>query len=198
MPRRFRKGLNVREITGLVFVTIIGLRLLVGYATHDPYKDRVEKFYEGSVEIKRVVDGDTIIIRQRDRNDNQLPNPPTYEARLRLIGIDTPETVKPDHPIEPFGPEASQFTKEFLSRGAARLRLDRRRKDYYNRLLGYIYVGDEMLNIEIVRAGLARVSSYPGDNQSIERKLRKAEDEARQAKMGIWSGSGQLVTESVD
>ena len=67
------------------------------------------------------------------------------------------------------------------------MRLDRRRIDQYGRYLAYVYVGDAMLNEELVRAGLARVSTYSGDSAPIERRLLRAQDEARQAGRGIWS-----------
>jgi micrococcal nuclease len=59
--------------------------------------------------------------------------------------------------------------------------------DSYNRFLAYLYVGDKMLNVELVRAGLARVSHYPGDSATRHRLLIKAQDEARDARRGIWS-----------
>jgi micrococcal nuclease len=66
------------------------------------------------------------------------------------------------------------------------LRLDRRRKDRYDRFLAYVYVEDQMLNEELVRAGLARVSVYPGDSPQIAKRLREAEQEAQKANRGIW------------
>jgi micrococcal nuclease len=109
------------------------------------------------------------------------------EARVRLLGIDTPETVKPNAPVEPWGPEATEFTKRLTAEGNVRLELDKRRIDRYGRSLAYVYVGDRLLNEELVRAGLARVSVYPGDSATIERRLRAAEAEARKAERGIWS-----------
>ena len=138
----------------------------------------------GPCEVVRVVDGDTIIVRQQ----SQPPDPPRVrEARVRLLGIDTPETVKPNSPVEPWGPEATEFTKRLTAEGNVRLELDKRRIDRYGRSLAYVYVGDRLLNEELVRAGLARVSVYPGDSATIERRLRAAEAEAREAERGIWS-----------
>ncbi len=138
----------------------------------------------GPCEVVRVVDGDTVIVRQQTKP----PDPPSvHEARVRLLGIDTPETVKPNSPVEPWGPEATEFTKRLTAEGNLRLELDKRRIDRYGRSLAYVFVGDKLLNEELVRAGLARVSVYPGDSATMERRLRAAEEEARKAERGIWS-----------
>lgn len=132
--------------------------------------------------VERVVDGDTLILLIEDP-----PGSAPRRERLRLLGIDTPETVKEGTPVEPWGPEASEFTKQFVSGGKVRLEFDKRRVDQYDRYLAYVYVGDRMLNEALVAEGLARVDAYPGDNATILRVLKKAEASAREAKKGIWS-----------
>lgn len=125
------------------------------------------------VTVARVVDGDTLAL-----SDN---------SRVRLIGVDTPETVKPNHPVEPFGLEAGAFTREFVGRGEVVLEFDATKQDKYGRLLGYVWVGEKMLNEELLRAGLARAET--GYSFSLARKQRflAAEDEAKAARRGIWS-----------
>lgn len=123
--------------------------------------------------VRRVVDGDTILFEP--------------DLRVRLIGVDAPESVKPESPVEPFGPEASQFTKDFLRGGVARLEYDREKFDQYNRPLAYVWVGDRMLNEELLRAGLARWErnyNYSGEKKV---RFRAAEREAKEARRGIWS-----------
>ncbi len=141
--------------------------------------------------VVRVVDGDTLIVAPRPAAFHG----PRRESRVRLLGIDCPESVKPDHPVEPWGPEASAFTRQFVSGGVVRLRFDKRRLDQYDRYLAYVYVGERMLNEELVRAGLATVLVYPGDSQSMGRRLQVAEREAQQARRGMWSGSGRESAE---
>jgi len=139
---------------------------------------------EGPCEVIRVIDGDTVLIGQPDPAGN------VREYRVRLLGVDTPETVKPGHPVEPWGKEATAFTRKFLAAGNVTVRLDRRRIDRYGRSLAYLSTTDGgMLNYELVRNGLARASIYPGDSASIGRKLRAAEKTAQQEKSGIWSNS---------
>lgn len=127
------------------------------------------------VAVERVVDGDTFIIRSATKD------------RVRLIGVDTPETVKPDHPVEPFGPEASAMTKQWIEGRSVVLEFDREKRDKYGRLLAYVWVDGKMLNEELLRQGLGRaLLQY---NFSAERKeiFRGAEAEARAARRGIWS-----------
>ena len=128
---------------------------------------------DASIAIQRVVDGDTLL----------LPD----GRRLRLIGINCPESVKPDHPVEPFGPEASDFTKEFIGGSKVRLQFDREREDQYGRLLAYVFVGDKLLNEELIRAGLARYEPHYRYSEAMKRRFKAAQEEAQDAKQGIWS-----------
>ena len=132
--------------------------------------------------MERAVDGDTIIVL----DDGQ-------RRRVRLTGIDTPEVFdksgsgqRLESPM-PFGPEASAFTKEFIAGGEVELRFGRRRVDQYDRLLAFVFVGEQMLNEELVRAGLARANIYAGEESPLTRRIEKAEEEARAARRGIWS-----------
>ena len=81
--------------------------------------------------VERVVDGDTIVVRG--------------VGRVRLIGVDTPETVDPRRPVEFFGREASAFTKRLLEGQRVRLEYDWERADRYGRTLAYVYLRDGML-----------------------------------------------------
>lgn len=126
-----------------------------------------------TVAVRRVVDGDTLLLESGER--------------VRLQGIDTPETVKEDTPIEPWGPEASQFTKDFTRGGRVRLEFDRERRDQYGRLLAFVWVDERMLNEELLRQGLARYEAHYDYAESKKIRFRAAQDEARRAKRGIWS-----------
>ncbi|MGQ9574289.1 MAG: thermonuclease family protein [Thermoguttaceae bacterium] len=128
---------------------------------------------EGTYQLDHVVDGDTL----------QLAN----GARVRLIGADAPETLMPDHPVEPWGPQATQFTEQFVAGGLVRLEFDRQRKDRYDRFLAYVWVGGRMLNEELIRAGLAQAALGFRYSESMKRRFRRAEQEARAAGRGIWA-----------
>ena len=124
--------------------------------------------------VVRVVDGDTLLVDPH--------------ARVRLIGVNAPETVKPDWPVEPWGPEASAFTKQFVSGGTVRLEFDDEPLDAYDRYLAYVWVDDRMLNEALLRAGLARFEPDFHYSSAMKRRFRQAQDEARRKHLGIWSG----------
>ncbi len=128
-----------------------------------------------SIRGVRVVDGDTLELTES-------------KERVRLIGANTPETVKPNWPVEPWGPEASAFTKQFLAAGSLRLEFDGPRRDRYGRMLAYVWVGDRMLNEELIRAGLARADLRYSYSSDVKDRFRRAEAEAKSARRGIWSG----------
>jgi micrococcal nuclease len=134
-----------------------------------------ESLSEDVYRVERVVDGDTLLLAN--------------QARVRLQGIDTPETKQPNHPVERFGPEAAEFTRQFVSRGNGNVRLqfDRERIDKYGRFLAYVWVEDRMLNEELVRAGLATAETGFRYSDSMKRRFRRAEEEARAEGRGIWS-----------
>jgi micrococcal nuclease len=183
-PRRVRRRWSRGAV--LLFALAILIAWLRGPSLFFPQRDTLpplESLQEGTYALVRVVDGDTIIVRPVDGSGGSQG-----QARVRLIGIDAPESVKPDHPVEPWGPEAAQFAQEFLAGGELHLRLDRRRKDRFDRFLAYVYVDDRMLNEALVRAGLARAVHYSGDSPQIARLLREAEAEAQREELGIWSG----------
>ena len=133
----------------------------------------------GTYRVERVVDGDTL----------ELEN----GARVRLLGVDTPETVKPNHPIESWGPEASAFTRSLVQGRDVRLEFDKERVDRYGRYLAYAWYRDEatgeerLLNEELIRAGLGRAATQFRYSDAMKRRFRRAEEEAQAACAGIWT-----------
>ncbi len=125
------------------------------------------------VRIERAVDGDTLLLDDH--------------TRLRLLGVDTPETVKPDWPVERFGPEAHDFTSAHVAGRRVRLEFDKERHDKYDRVLAYVYLDDWLLNEELIRAGLGKAITNHPYSEAMKRRFRAAQDEARRARRGIWS-----------
>ena len=160
-----------RKIAGVVALAIGLGRLLLGYAEQPQPTRPVEGYYW----VQRVIDGDTLLL------DGQI--------RVRLQGIDTPETVKPDHPVEPWGPEASAFTKEFIrqANGQVRLTFGAERIDPYGRWLAFVWDNDQMLNEQLVLAGYAQARLDYRYSGRMKRRLQKAQDEARDARRRLWS-----------
>jgi micrococcal nuclease len=130
---------------------------------------------EGVHRVRRVVDGDTLLMESR--------------ARVRLEGVDTPETVREHYPVEPWGPEASAYTKEFIRRAgnSVKLTFGNERLDDYGRYLAFVWDGERMLNEELVRAGLAEARLGWNFSNHLKRRLRIAQDEAKREHRGIWS-----------
>ncbi len=129
----------------------------------------------GVYRVDRVVDGDTLVLAN--------------QHRVRLIGADTPETVRPDHPVEPWGPQAAEFTRQFVAGGTIRLEFDGPRKDKYGRYLAHVWVGDRMLGKELIRAGLATAETRYSYSAEMKARLLEAQAEAQDAGRGIWSPS---------
>ncbi|MFZ3072633.1 MAG: thermonuclease family protein [Thermodesulfobacteriota bacterium] len=119
----------------------------------------------------RVIDGDTIVIE-----DNR---------KIRLIGVDTPETVHPNKPVEYFGKEASLFTKRMAEGKKVKIEYDWQKKDKYGRTLAYLYLEDgTFLNLEIIRQGYGfAYTKFPFKHLEI---FRQAEKEARENRRGLW------------
>lgn len=169
-----------------VFVVLILIRLVIGRFSGPDLSPADLALQEGDYEVLHVVNGHTLDVRAVHVD---LRRQTAEGVHVRLLGIDCSETVQPNHPIETWRLEASAYTRQFVSGGRVHLRFDRRRVDQDGRYLAYLSVAEKMLNEELVRAGLARVCYYPGDSQTVARRLRKAEQEARQQGRGIWSDS---------
>ena len=131
--------------------------------------------------IARVIDGDTVDV-------DFVVDGRTVTDRVRLIGIDTPETKKPDTPVECFGPEASARTEQLLPEGTeVRVVLDVEERDDYGRILAYVYrvADDVFVNRQLLADGMARVLPIR-PNVSLATELQAAEAEARRALRGLW------------
>lgn len=167
--RRYRRKRSAYSVKSIIILLLIALIRVLG-DNEEPPPTAIE---EGIYRVERTVDGDTLLL--------------TNEARIRLLGADTPETVKPNHPVEPWGPEATEFTKAFVTGRDIRLQFDRERTDRYGRFLAYVWVGDQMLNEELLREGLAKfLPQYPYSS-AMKRRFSQAEQEAKDARRGIWS-----------
>jgi micrococcal nuclease len=130
-----------------------------------------------SARVVRVVDGDTIKVAL-----------PSGEERVRYIGIDTPESVKPGSPVECFAKRASAFNERLVAGERVRLVRDVEERDRYGRLLAYVYRERDGLfvNAELVRRGYATVATFP-PNVAHERDFKRLANRARLSGRGLWS-----------
>ena len=136
--------------------------------------------------IVRAVDGDTAVVRI----DGQ-------EKRVRFLGVDTPETVHPNKPVQFYGKEASSFTKESLNGRRVWLEYDSNPQDRYGRHLAYIWLNnpktinestirENMFNARLLLGGYAKVMIIK-PNRRYETEFSKFQEEARNKKLGVWS-----------
>lgn len=133
---------------------------------------------KANARVVRVVDGDTLVVDVAGNDE-----------RVRLIGIDTPESVKQGSPVECFGKEASAHTKALLRRGTPiRLVLDVEERDRFDRLLAYVYRASdgEFVNLALARDGYAGVLTYPPNVAHVD-DFRAAVSDARRDGRGLWS-----------
>lgn len=178
------KSLNRKQITryGLILLALM-ISLLTALLAEPEAEDSSTEVADTYVlelypeaEVLSVTDGDTFKARFDDGS----------VEKVRLLLIDTPETKRAGTPVQPFGPEASDYLSELLTGQTVKLEPDVSERDQYGRILAYVYLGDEMVNEMLIAEGLARVAVYPPDTK-YEDQLRAIESEAKAAKLGIWS-----------
>ncbi|MEA2477049.1 MAG: micrococcal nuclease [Actinomycetota bacterium] len=143
--------------------------------------------YEAGV-VTRVVDGDTAIVKVTGRIEGPGAGgaQPGRSYRVRFLGINTPESVKPDSPVECFGREASAATHALLTGVQVRMVKDVEETDAYGRLLRYLYIGDEMVNARLVANGYAQVFTYPPNVRHADLFVQ-LQQQARDNNRGLWS-----------
>lgn len=132
----------------------------------------------------RHVDGDTTVFKIEGK-----------EQKVRFLLIDTPETVKPNTKVQPFGLEASKRTKELLSTASEiTFEYDQGdKKDRYGRALGYIFVDGTLLQKTLVSESLARVAYVKEPNTKYLLELEEEQEKAKNKSVGIWSIPGYVI-----
>lgn len=125
------------------------------------------------VEVDRVIDGDTIVVNHEDRL-----------IKIRLIGVDTPETVHPFKPVEFYGRQASDYLKRRLENQFVSLRFEADKLDKYGRLLAYVYLDDSFVNEDIIRLGYGL--AYTRFPFKFLEDFVQVESEAKEGLLGLW------------
>ncbi len=159
-------------------VIVIVLVLVVAVAAGRLATQRREpspRGVEGTV--TRVVDGDTIHVDLEGTDET-----------VRYIGVDTPESVKADTPVQCYAKQASAANRALVGRRDVRLRFDAERRDRFGRLLAYVYRADDgtFVNAALVRDGYARPLTVPPNVRHAERFAALAR-QARERGRGLWS-----------
>jgi micrococcal nuclease len=160
------------QIGSFVLLAVVALVVFRPWEKSDADARRPSEL---TAQVVRAVDGDTL----------EVALPGGKREDVRLIGVDTPETVKPDTPVQCFGPQASAFTHEVADGRSARLEMGVEQRDIYGRLLAYVRIGPLFLNAALLRRGLARTLTIPPNNRLAPR-FRRLELGAARAGRGLW------------
>jgi micrococcal nuclease len=159
----------------LVVVPLLsGLHLGGGSSGGSAGRDAPSGVGGGTARVVRVVDGDTILVAQGGRED-----------RVRYIGIDTPETVKPGTPVQCFGHQASAENTRLVAGATVRLQVGAEARDRYGRLLAYVSRGGTSVNEALLRGGFARTLTIPPNDRYAQR-FAGIQAAARAARRGLW------------
>lgn len=127
--------------------------------------------------VEKVVDGDTLKVSVNGKSET-----------VRLLLVDTPESVHPSKPVQPYAVEASNFVKEQLPEGKkVELELDAGERDKYQRLLAYVWIGETMLNEYLLEKGYARVAYVFEPNTKYVDRFREIQKKAQEQELNIWS-----------
>lgn len=139
--------------------------------------------------VKSVIDGDTVIIHTSEG----------IEERVRLLLIDTPESVHPTEPEQLFGKESSDFAKSILREGdIITIEIGNPERDKYDRLLAYLWINDVNFNLLMIEKGYARVAYVYEPNTKYIEEFREAEKRAKDRNLNIWSIDGYVTDKGFD
>lgn len=139
------------------------------------------------VELDHVVDGDTISVKFEGE---------TKAKTVRLLLVDTPESIKPNTPVQPFAKEASNYMKKLVADSKLTLEYDSGGDtDKYGRVLAYVYADGKSINEEMLREGFARVAYVYEPNTRYLNKFKKVEASAKEKKKNIWSKQGYVESD---
>lgn len=155
------------------FIWACILLILLLHTTACQQNEQIVKY---DATVLRVIDGDTFEAKINDDVE-----------RVRLILVDTPETVHPKKKVEPYGVEASNYTKRRLKNKDVRLELDKEARDKYGRLLAYVYVDNREVsfNEELLINGYARIAVYPPNTRYLK-EYEESEKKAKKERIGLW------------
>lgn len=190
--RKIRYAISRRSRTAIVTLSLLLGAVLIGL-DHSPLRHKwrhqpqtaeksasldFEKYHKKTFTVVNVVDGDTL--------DIDIPDGNNSHTRIRLWGVDTPETKKPGTPVMYFGPQASEFTKELTLGKSVTVYLDKTdTRDKYNRLLAYIQPPDgRYLNEVLLSEGYAYFDLR--FRHSFYNKYKQLESAARSQRKGLW------------
>ncbi len=184
MARRLSKK-KIKLIISIVSLIVVFVLQATRHADPSSVLGTVAQNQPGLYHVTKFVDGDTIDVDMNGKSET-----------IRFIGVDTPETHKPNTPVQCFGEKAAAFTKMLIGTNNVRLESDPQgtNRDRYDRLLRYIYLPDgTLVNAEIVKQGYGfAVVGFPFTKME---EFKTYENQARESNRGLWGGC-EITTES--
>src|SRR3954452_13513997 len=164
---------RIRLILGLIVLAVVAYTATAGSSPEDP----AEGSSSSAGRVTRVVDGDTIHVAVGGR-----------EEKVRYVGVDTPESVKPGTPVQCYAKRASAFNERLVAGERVRLVLDAEHRARYGRLLAYVYRARDGLfvNAALVRGAYA-VPLTIAPNVAHAGEFRRIATTARRHGRGLWS-----------
>ena len=178
MKRSSLFGKKNLSLSGLIIVVAIAAIQATGVfeGTQEHLQQKTITSQPGLYEVTRFTDGDTLTVNMNG-----------VQEKIRMIGIDTPETHKPNSPVQCYGPAASAYTKELIGTQKVRLESDPQstNRDRYDRLLRYVYLPDGTLVAEkVIRNGYGfAYTQFPFTKKDA---FVRAEQDAEKAQAGLW------------
>ena len=168
------------SVAGALFCCLAGFGLLSAHATETACRqDRSDE----TVQVAYIHDGDTLWLKDG--------------RKVRIIGINTPELARKEHPAEPLAELARDELRQLLGKSATiQLRQDKEETDHYGRLLAHVFM-NKGINISewLLRRGLAYAISIPPNLWQMD-CYQRAEQNARSHNKGLWSGKVDRVLEA--
>ncbi len=164
-----------------IYVIILIILSLSGYFYQEFYKEEVgteqiqgvESKNDSQYKVIKVVDGDTVELEKI--------------GKVRLIGVDTPETVDPRKEVQCYGKEASEYTKSRLLNNYVSIEYDESQDsvDKYGRHLVYIYINEKNFNRQLIENGYAYEYTYKVPYK-YQREFKEAQYNAQDTDKGLW------------
>lgn len=176
---------TIRALTTVLLLVISWLVIYVQQHGAQQTAQNLEKHQPGLYAVSHFVDGDTIAVAMNGRDE-----------KVRFIGVDTPETHKPNTPVQCYGPAAAAYTKNIIGSSRVRLEADSlsSNRDRYNRLLRYVYLPDgRLVNEELIKNGYGFFYPYFPFSKSAE--FSAAQEAARAASKGLWGNCSPAPTD---
>lgn len=188
MKHLFNIG-NLIKIIVLIIFTIAVISIVNINSDSNIFSTKPKLLEEGQAEVIRVVDGDTIVVRTHNN----------HEEVVRMLLIDSPESVHPNKDPEKYGKEASNFLKEKLPIGQiVYVERGQSERDKYNRLLAHVWIADKNIGLLSVKEGLSRVAYVFEPNTEYLDEFQKAEISAERNNLNIWEYPDYVTDDGFD